>query len=558
MFIESIQPVNFGPFAFDDCITLEPDVTVLTGPNDVGKSSVLRLIHRVLTIGSTSPDESEINADNEHDSSEAWDTRKDFGAVIRVHLGDEDPLPPGTPRLVGRPTSYSARMCIAPKNPIRHILQLFLNDKPVHEFNSVPLRDNFQPVILPPESDIRNTIELASPNAVEQDLFRVALGNEFEFKNLAGSSANWFEAQLGRAEAKLNGLLRDLLPAPLGIAWKLRAAADRTAVHCNLTDAHGAYTPLGSRGSGVRKVMALLATLLQNQFDKGHWVVLFDEPEASLHADSQHLLRRLLEKLAARTNVQVVYATHSPSMINVARSHSVRLLRRESRGGKPTTAIDNSPFKANYLPVRSSLGLTPADSLLYAPVTVVVEGETEVVGLQLLLMKLGRENVHGFGRAETLLSQAHFLDGMGDQFSYACRMATSQGAKAVVFLDGDKGRHRNKFNIPDDVPVVVLDGDDEVEQLVPASVYFQALAEVVGDESSRVTVEAYQQWVASANLPSRMAFTKRVGRWLDSLDVPEPGKARVMRRAVELVDVGRVATDRLLELLTHIEGLLPQ
>lgn len=417
----------------------------------------------------------------------------------------------------------------------------------------------FRTVWLPPPSDVRDTIELAAPTAVERKLFRVALGAEFQFDLLAGLSPRLFDGQLARAEERLNGHLGDFLPATLGLSWAIRGTSDRKGVHCFLKDAKGGYTALGSRGAGVRRVMSVLAWLMAHDFDTGFTAVLFDEPETSLHADSQHLLRRVLESLGAKPNVQVVYATHSPSMINVMRPHAIRLLRRVRRQGKATTVIDNHPFKDNYLPVRASLGLTPADSLLYAPVTVVVEGDTEVIAIQTLLLKLADAGVPGFEHAKHLLSQSHFLDGMGDRYPFVCQMAKSQGAKPVIFLDGDKKRHLAKHKLDQthpDVPIVTLADGEEVEQLVPEEVYFRALADVLGHGAGQVTAENYRLWNTTANLPPKMAFTKRVGRWLDTLGLPEPGKAQVMRKAVELADVGRVNTTPLLELVRHIECLL--
>jgi hypothetical protein len=88
---------------------------------------------------------------------------------------------------------------------------------------------------------------------------------------------------------------------------------------------------------------------------------------------------RLVYELGNRQwDTRVVCATHSPSMITPMSPHSVRVLRREVAGGKATSVIDNKPYSANFFAVRSSLGVTPADSLPYAPVTVVAEGDTEV------------------------------------------------------------------------------------------------------------------------------------------------------------------------------------
>jgi hypothetical protein len=245
-------------------------------------------------------------------------------------------------------------------------------------------------------------------------------------------------------------------------------------------------------------------------------------------------------------------------MINVMRSDSIRLLSRTSQEGRASTVIDNRPFKDNYYQVRASLGLTPADSLLYAPVTVVVEGDTEVLALPALLLKLAEAGVQGFERVRHLLEQVHFLDGIGDNFAHMCKLARSQKAKPVVFLDGDKRRHLPQFNIPDDVPKVLLDEGKEFEELVPHEIYFQAVAELVGDETGQVTKEGFANWLEGANLHPKMVFTKRVDRWMGELGLPEPNKGKVMQLAVERVEVNAVIAGPLRELLSRIEEQLPE
>jgi predicted ATP-dependent endonuclease of OLD family len=175
----------------------------------------------------------------------------------------------------------------------------------------------------------------------------------------------------------------------------------------------------------VRRIVSLMAALSEVDPDAGHTYILFDEPENSLHADSQHMLRRVLEDLAAHPTVQVVYATHSPSMINTMRPHAVRLLHRVSTDGRACTRIDNRPYAENYRAVRASLGITPADSLLYAPLAVIVEGITEVVALPIALERFQKQGIEGFGDREELLSQTGFIEGGGDSFPYLCRLAKS-------------------------------------------------------------------------------------------------------------------------------------
>ena len=79
------------------------------------------------------------------------------------------------------------------------------------------------------------------------------------------------------------------------------------------------------------------------------------------------MLRGVLEELGKDPLIQVIYVTHSPSTINTMRPGSIRVLSRHQVDGVATTWIENASFEDNYIRVRSSLGLNPSDSLLYAP-----------------------------------------------------------------------------------------------------------------------------------------------------------------------------------------------
>jgi predicted ATPase len=556
--LESLETQNYGPFAVPVTLELDPEVTVLTGANDTGKSSLLRLLSRISTIESPEAvGEFEFNQDNLHDTASNWQERDDFGAVARYQLS--------RPRLeiIGvNPTVdwIVVRHNIAPNRASRRLLKQGSKGQAGNAgnwpFEPIPMRA----IWLPPPAEIRDTIDCAKPNEVEHKLFRVALGREFKFDQLASLSHVLFERQLGQAKENLNRQISVFLPPALGIEWELRGMTDRKGIHCYLKDSKGGYTAFGSRGTGVRRVMAILAWLMAHNFEKDNWLVLFDEPETSLHADSQHFLRLVLENLGAKHNIQVVYATHSPSMINVMRPNSIRLLNRERVTGKATTSIDNRPFAENFFPVRTSLGITPADSLLYASLTVVVEGESESIGLPLLLLKLAEASVPGFERVRTLLSQAHFLDGMGDRYPFICKLAKSQGARVIIFLDGDKKKHIVKHKLDQshpDVPIVTLADGEEFEQIVPREFYFRALAEILADRASKVSFEGYSQWEQGAGLPEKMMFSKRVDKWLDTLQITEWSKPQVTRRAIELTNVDGVKTAPLLEFVKQMGLLLP-
>ncbi|WP_143393417.1 hypothetical protein [Fimbriiglobus ruber] len=63
-------------------------------------------------------------------------------------------------------------------------------------------------------------------------------------------------------------------------------------------------------------------------------------------------------------------------------------------------------------------------------------------------------------------------------------------------------------------------------------------------------------WQSGAGLHEKIMFSKRVERWLESLDVIIPGKATIMEKGVEKVNVADIKTEPLLALVGYISVLL--
>jgi hypothetical protein len=288
-------------------------------------------------------------------------------------------------------------------------------------------------------------------------------------------------------------------------------------------------------------------------------LLLIDEPENGLHADAQHALRSALEEIAKSYQIQVVYATHSGAMINSLRPDTVRVIRRAKGQDRAVSTI--APAGLDFATVRAQLGMSLSDSLLLAPVSIVVEGRTERACLVPLIQKLARARIEGFEDAERLLSQVILIDGEGDSFAHTTTMAQLFETKVVVFLDGDKKQEAERLSkrYPK-VPVVLL-AERDFEELVPRTVYLASVAEVLSETLERevdITEKTFAEWLANARPTTRerKAFTKQVMEWLEACFEVEPSKPMVMARCVDAVEPADVSTAGLLELLGHVRNAL--
>jgi hypothetical protein len=303
-----------------------------------------------------------------------------------------------------------------------------------------------------------------------------------------------------------------------------------------------------------------MGMLLQGTDSNTQTIILLDEPETSLHADAQHQLRRVFEALAEQPNIQVVYATHSPSMLNSRFPNRIRVLYRTTEQDRAISKSAKVSFGENFQQVRASWGITPSDSLLYGAVTVLVEGSTEVRCLGTILTKLSNSGTAGFEAVAADLESCAFVCGWGDNIINYCRIAQSQGAQPIAFLDGDKAELAEKMRaLRPPVPVVMLGDRTEFEDLVPAERYILAVAaefDGLGIDSSGITFAAFETWKAISPIRTRLMFSKLVERWTEDVASRSFNKHAVMERAIEMTPAGEIGVAQLRELTKIIRATL--
>lgn len=117
-------------------------------------------------------------------------------------------------------------------------------------------------------------------------------------------------------------------------------------------------------------------------------VVLVEEPELYLGPQAQRYLYRLLHQLAEAGN-QVVYSTHAPEFLNVARLEELALIERDPARGTTIVQPDALPADEEFRAMsefdaeRSELFLCRA--------AVLVEGLTEKLALPFVFAALGHD-----------------------------------------------------------------------------------------------------------------------------------------------------------------------
>lgn len=552
MQLTEIYIKRLGPFYTPITIPIDPDVTILTGSNDTGKTSVLHCLD--LLFNSKTAGEMMVNQDHIQETQGKWNEDESIEVKAIFRITQKNDVGHSSYRYSSGDNAIATR-AITKDSPV----SIRLNSQAHGPVNwPVPL-----PILVrvPREDEVRDIIELTNPTPLEATLLQAAFKGGFDAGKLQAMGQLSFARAISDAEDCLNSYMARVMPMAASLRFTLQVLdASRKQVGLLLRDRHDGLTPFGNRGTGIRKMITLFAELVTRNVNAHHRIVVLDEPENSLHADAQHLLRELLFSIASKENTQVIYATHSPSMINPMRPEQVRLLRRETTNDRANSVLCPAPCDQNFFGIRSSLGLSAADSLLFGPVTVIIEGATEFLCLAPAIQKLSAINSPGFEDAKKLLSLAHFLDGMGDSFEFLCRLAKSHGTKPIILLDGDKRKAVQKQKVSEKhptVPVLMFPEGTEFEEIVPTEIYFRALAELSGHEDSLSLLNAWKGWLEEHPPYKNKMFSKQVWEWFEE-SYPNIflSKPNVMRRAIDIAKPEQINSETLRELIKAIEQQL--
>ena len=194
-------------------------------------------------------------------------------------------------------------------------------------------------------------------------------------------------------------------------------------------DRSGTRDQPNQRSLGFRSFFSFYLKLYSEtkQTNPQGYIFCFDEPGIHLHPSGQKDLLRELRGISKKN--QVVFATHSPFMIDRHPSTSVVVVAKSNEG----TKLNQKPYRNNWAPLKSSLGIVMNDTFFYADRSLLVEGTSDRIIIYSLLEKFSDE-------LDIDINFLSIIDGDNRRETPSiCRILLTEDRELVLLMDEDDG-----------------------------------------------------------------------------------------------------------------------
>lgn len=236
-----------------------------------------------------------------------------------------------------------------------------LNDRrdKVTEFIKTHIASEYISALRPPEM----ALEIID-NLLQQEL--ATLENDCNYQRLLGNLQELQRPVLENIATKLKTTICEFIPGVKNIYLSNEQLSQAFRSSANIIIDDGAQTDLSSKGDGIISLTTI--SLIKHVSEAGlgdkSLILSIEEPESHLHPEAIHGLRQVLKDISNKQ--QVIITTHSPIMVE--REHiNQNIIVQNARASKAKRIED----------IRGALGIQMADNLIGAYLVLIVEGEED-------------------------------------------------------------------------------------------------------------------------------------------------------------------------------------
>jgi len=142
-------------------------------------------------------------------------------------------------------------------------------------------------------------------------------------------------------------------------------------------------------GAGTQSALAVAIARAYTEIVKQAPIIAIEEPELYLHPHGCRHFYKLLKELS-EGGVQIIYATHERSFVDIANFQSVHLVRKESGKTRVYSGIGKQASSEDEVKLTSRFD-EDINEVFFANHVVLVEGPVDKLACRLALEKLGVE-----------------------------------------------------------------------------------------------------------------------------------------------------------------------
>ena len=336
-----------------------------------------------------------------------------------------------------------------------------------------------------------------------------------EYKKVLQQIEKLYSPVLEEMSSKVNNLLQGFIPSiketkiTLPDNFANRRYIRRYPSFSIFID-DGVNTPLIQKGSGVQSMVALFlaqyVSTAKHQSD--NFILAIDEPESHLHPQGIHDIKKILDNIAL--NNQVIIATHSPVLTQTSDPHKNIIVK------------DNYARQATKIAeIRDILGVHPADNLLSAELVLIVEGASDENMLPHMLSIYSPILKQAIQERRLIVLSCNGTDHMENFVKFI----SHQLCNIYIFADDDEAGRQVIANMKEhsvirdnEYTLLNMPGlhDSEIEDLFDPKFYSAEIADKYGiDEQKLISCHSKKvKW----SLWMKSIFTNTGKQWDDTIE----------------------------------------